>query len=147
MSKDISRCSAMEEQHFLARAANEVLGYQIHRYGGLTNDITHPEKVISIELIRPAAFSSPSGSFSTFIEVARLLIEFGMPGVAAMFLLSARLPIMKWLEVRKDRSIEMKAGDISVTIKGSNDIDRAVAAFEKLNDGRVDDRKSDPVSE
>jgi hypothetical protein len=71
-------------------------------------------------------------SASLYGNFIGLAAEFGAPAVAMAFLISARSIIVKWLECRKDRFIEIKHHDTVVSIKGSNDIKKALEIFERL---------------
>jgi hypothetical protein len=69
---------------------------------------------------------------SVYANLLELAVEFGSPAVAVTFLLSARRIIVTWLQSRTDRAIEIRHQNTCVTIKGSNDVDKALDVFRQL---------------
>lgn len=67
-----------------------------------------------------------------FVQIIRLTVEFGAPAAIVSFLIYVRPILLIWLELKKDRSIEIRQGDTSVRIQGENDIDEALRAFKNL---------------
>jgi hypothetical protein len=61
-----------------------------------------------------------------------LAVEFSSPAVVVTFLLSARSIIVTWLKSRADRAIEIRNQNTCVTIKGSDDVDKALEVFRQL---------------
>jgi hypothetical protein len=51
---------------------------------------------------------------------------------AIALLKTARSLVEKWLDLQSRRSVRVEAGDRVIEIKGSNDIDAAIAALERL---------------
>lgn len=68
-----------------------------------------------------------------FVQIIKLTAEFGAPAAVVSFLIYVRPILLKWLEFKKDRSIEIRQGDTSVRIQGHNDIDEALKVFEGLS--------------
>ena len=67
-----------------------------------------------------------------YAKLIDLAAEFGTPAVAVAFLLSAKSVIVKWLELRKDRTITVRHHDLEIAIKGTMDIDKALKLFREL---------------
>jgi hypothetical protein len=67
-----------------------------------------------------------------YLGLIELAAEFGTPVAVAAFLISARSVIVKWLDVRKDRTLTIQHRDTHVTIKGAIDVDKALAVFREL---------------
>jgi len=68
-----------------------------------------------------------------FVQIIKLTAEFGAPAAIVSFLIYVRPILLKWLDLKKDRSIEIRHGDISVRIQGENDVNEALSAFKKLS--------------
>lgn len=71
-------------------------------------------------------------SADLYAKLIELVAEFGTPMAVVAFLLSARSIIIKWLELRKDRTIKITHDDTEVMIKGSKDVDKALQIFRVL---------------
>ena len=67
-----------------------------------------------------------------FVQIVKLSAEFGTPALVVAFLVYARPILLKWHELKKDRSIEIQQGDAIVRIEGRNDIDEALKVFKEL---------------
>jgi hypothetical protein len=67
-----------------------------------------------------------------YANIVELAVEFGSPAAAAAFLISARSIIVAWLQSRADCAVELRNHDTSVTIKGSDDVDKALEVFREL---------------
>jgi hypothetical protein len=69
---------------------------------------------------------------SAYANLVGLAVEFSSPAVVVTFLLSARSIIVTWLKSRADRAIEIRNQNTCVTIKGSDDVDKALEVFRQL---------------
>lgn len=67
-----------------------------------------------------------------FMQIIKLTAEFGTPAAIVSFLFYARPILVKWLDLMKDRSIEIQQGDITVRIQGDNDVDKALSTYQTL---------------
>jgi Protein of unknown function (DUF2442) len=72
-------------------------------------------------------------SADRYAKLIDLAAEFGTPAVANAFLLSAKSVIVKWLELRKNRTITVRHHDVEIVIKGSMDVDKALTIFRELD--------------
>lgn len=66
-------------------------------------------------------------------EVITIAAEFGTFGKAIAFMFIARPLLLKWIELRAGRSIEIQVGEKKVKIHGSPDVDLAVKIFRELD--------------
>ncbi len=79
------------------------------------------------------------GVDKTAIETAMLIFS-TIGGATAFFNLGKDL-LLKWMENKTSKSIRLKAGDLEVEIKGSDDIDRAIEILEKLREVHAKKKK------
>lgn len=77
-----------------------------------------------------------------FTQIIKLTAEFGAPAAVVSFLIYARPILLKWLELKNGRSIEIRKGDIVVKIHGNNDLEQALETFERLNADSKEDAKN-----
>jgi len=78
------------------------------------------------------------GIDTTFIQTA--IMAFSSAGGAAVFFKLAKDVLLKWMDNASRRSVKLKVDDIEVEIKGSNDVERAFAALEKLEETKNKDK-------
>ena len=84
-------------------------------------------------LIETRAAGTVYADAEFFVQIIRLSAQFGTPAVVVAFIVYVRPILIKWIELKKGRSIEIRHGDTSVQITGENDIDKALETFKKLN--------------
>ncbi len=84
------------------------------------------------ELVETRSAGQVYADAQLFVQMINLTAEFGTPAAIVSFLIYARPILIKWLELKKGRSIEIKQGDLSLKICGSIDIDEALKTFNKL---------------
>jgi len=77
------------------------------------------------------------GGHDTLVAI-NALITFvsGAPGLSLAALVPA---LLGWLKYRSSRSVTIKSGDTTVTLKGSDDLEKAIEAVERIK-GRSNQR-------
>lgn len=68
------------------------------------------------------------------------VLDFGAVGGATAFFMLGKEMLLKWMDNMGGRSVKLKAGDIEVEIKGTNDIDKAFETLERLREFRDPDK-------
>jgi hypothetical protein len=63
---------------------------------------------------------------SLFTNISELAVSLPTAAVAALFLKEARQTVVAWLDARKNRCIKIKTKEMTVIIRGSDDVERAM---------------------
>lgn len=99
-----------------------------------------------VELVYPRRYKKPDQGFvedlSIYKEVIGWVAEFRSSAAMLVFLLSARSVIIKWMELRGGRTLTLRKGDISIEIKGKNDIDKLVTALKSMEASSEGEKKT-----
>lgn len=73
-----------------------------------------------------------------FIYIKKLKLKFAAPALALAFLITARPIIIKWLELRENKSIEIETQNIKLKLEGDYSINEAIDLLEALEIEKTD---------
>lgn len=110
------------------------LHHSVQEHGGRVK-----EKSFSPSLYERRSAGQVFADTEFLVQIIKLTIEFGAPAAVVSFLIYVRPILLKWLDLKKGRSIELRHGDTSVRIQGENDIDKALTVFKKLSSKNAPD--------